>query len=207
MENLGTFGSALCLVLFQVAGSAEASLINIEQSGFSGQEKVAQFTVDDRVALPYFENGATFVSFSGFFASVFEFDQLGAGGTGTLTITFAQPVSRAGFRFFNASFISDEGISAEVFSDAAGTNSLGELSLGTFAPDIPLFAGFESNTGSFARLDLVFSAGTMDSFLIDDFRFENVPEPGMLTPMLLALVGLCVIGFARRWRHTARELH
>ena len=179
------------LMVLIAASRAHATLITITSASFSGSESVADFTVATSQSLPYSEDGATFVSFSGPLSSVLSFNNfLFMAGSGTLRIDFSVPQIRAGF-FFGAPIGSGITISAQAFSDLAGTQSLGTIGLGSFVANQTGFVGFEADA-LLSRADISFAvsgAFPPASFLIDDFRFEPgtpIPEPSTL---LLTLVG------------------
>jgi hypothetical protein len=183
----------LCFTVLMVliaASRAHATLITITSASFSGSESVADFTVATTQLLPYSEDGATFVSYSGPLSSVLSFNNfLFMAGSGTLRVDFSVPQIRAGF-FFGAPIGSGITISAQAFSDLAGTQSLGTIGLGSFAANQTGFVGFEADA-LLSRADISFAVSSASaSFRIDDFRFEPgatpVPEPETL---LLTLVG------------------
>jgi len=96
----------------------------------------------------------------------------------------------AGFDFFAGSqFAAPTPISAEVFTDPLGLQSLGAVTLGAFGP-ARQFVGFASDS-PFTRANITFGVATPTaSFVIDDFRFDTaspVPEPGTITLTMLGL--------------------
>ena len=180
-------------------GSADP--ITISVGAFSGTEQVVQFTVATTQPLPYSEDGATFNPYPGPLSSVISLNNfLALAGPGTLSVTFASPVTLAGFDFFAGSqFAAPAAISAEVFTDPLGLESLGAVNLGAFGP-ARQFVGFASES-PFTRANITFGVATAtSSFVIDDFRFDNtspVPEPGTIT---LTMLGLGWIGSRIRRR-------
>jgi hypothetical protein len=178
-------------ILLTSAWRAYADPIAIPRSAFSGTERVASFNVSTDQFLPYSENGATFdyVPF-GFVSSLrqqLNLQRPVAGGSGTLTVTFADPVSMAGFDFFS-DFGQVSMMTAQVFRDVAGLQPLGAVDFGAFAPHQTAFIGF-SDASVFARADITFTTPVAASWFIDDFRFGStsaVPEPGVASLILLA---------------------
>ncbi len=188
-----SFHAGLCIVvLLTCNSSASADPISIPLSAFSGSESVVQFDVATIQPLPYSENGVTFVTYTGLIASVLPGNNfLFMGGSGTLPVTFSDPVTMAGFNFANS--FGAATVAAEVFADPLGLQSLGQVSLGSFAPLQRGFVGF-ANDVPFSRATISFAVPGNASFFIDDFRFDDVepvPEPGTLT---LTLVGLGWLG-------------
>lgn len=195
-------------LLLPMATRASADVIPVSIAVFSGSETVAGFNVvppPHELPLPYSESGLTLVSFTGPHSVVLAGGAYSAGDTGLLTVTFSEPVTRAGFVFWNsdnpaAVFAS---ISVEAFSDPLGESSIGSATLRTFAPAERGFVGFAA-TSTFSRAEIFFDAGRFTSFLVDDFRFENadpIPEPGTIA---LTAVGLGLLG-SRLRRHAARS--
>ena len=191
---------AICLILAS-APQASADPIVIPLSAFSSSEQVVQFAVGATQPLPYSEDGATFLSYSGLAASVLSFNGfLFMGGSGTLAVTFSEAVTMAGFNFSNS--LGAATVAAEVFADPLGLQSLGPVSLGSFAPLQAGFLGF-ANSAPFVRANISFAVPGNASFNIDDFRFDDtnpIPEPGTIT---LTLVGLGWLG--TRLRRGARS--
>jgi hypothetical protein len=189
------------LLLFTVASKAHATMIPISIGAFSGSEDIADFTVGASQSLPYSEEGATFASFSGPLASVLSFNNfLFMAGSGTLRVNFSDPEIRAGFVFGNE-LAGPATITAEAFSDLLGTQSLGQLALGSFAANQIGFVGFAADA-PFLRADISFAVSNASaSFRIDDFRFEPgataVPEPSTL---ILTLCGVGWLSSRRRWQ-------
>lgn len=179
-----------------VATRASADVIPISIAAFSGSETVARFDPVPppyQQPLPYFESGLTLVSFTGPYSVVTGFYE--AGDTGLLTVTFSEPVTRAGFDFWNSTNVAAvvATISVEAFSDPLGESSIGGATLRSFAPAERGFVGFAADA-PFSRAEIFFDAGRFTSFLVDDFRFENaepIPEPGTiaLTGLALGLLG------------------
>ena len=190
-------GLVICLVLAS-APRASADPIVIPLSAFAGSEQVVQFAVGVTQPLPYSEDGATFLTYSGLAASVLSFNNfLFMAGPGTLAVTFSDAVTMAGFNFANS--LGAASISAEVFADPLGLQSLGQVSLGSFAPLQAGFVGFANDT-PFLRANISFAVPGTASFNIDDFRFDDtapIPEPGTIT---LTLVGLGWLGSRLRRR-------
>ena len=182
------------LILLACVSNVSADPISIPLGAFSGSESVVQFGVATTQSLPYSEDGATFQAYSGFAASVLGGNQfLFMGGSGILPVTFTDPVTMAGFTFVNS--FGAATISAEVFADPLGLQSLGQVSLGSFVPLQQSFVGFANNV-AFSRANISFGVPGTASFFIDDFRFDGdqpVPEPGTIT---LTLIGL---GCLRRY--------
>jgi len=180
--------SLLMVILLASPSKSEAALIQIPLSAFSGSANVADFAVAATQGLPYSEDGATFASFSGLQASVLSVNNfLFMAGTGVLTVTFGSPVTRTGFQV-SPSFFPLQ-ISIAAFADLQGTQSVGQLALGSFAANQAAFAGVEA-TAPFSRVSIGFTTQTTTaSYFIDDFRFErgpgSVPEPATLATMLL----------------------
>ena len=189
------------LILLTWAPRASADPIMIPLSAFSGSEQVVQFGVATTQPLPYSEDGATFVTYTGFAASVLSFNNfLSMGGSGTLIVTFSDPVAMAGFDFVNSFGAATLG--AQVFADSSGLQPLGQVSLGSFAPLQRGFVGF-ANDVAFSRASISFAVPGNASFFIDDFRFEDtnpIPEPGTIT---LTLAGLGWLGNRMRRRRRA----
>jgi hypothetical protein len=187
------------LLLFAVTNKAHATLIPISIGAFSGNERIADFTVAASQTLPYSEEGATFASFSGQAASVLSFNNfLFMGGSGTLRVNFSDPEIRAGFVFGNG--LGDPAtITAQAFSDVLGTQSLGQVVLGSFAANQIGFVGFAADA-PFLRADISFAVSNASaSFRIDDFRFESgataIPEP---STVILTLCGASWLSSRRR---------
>jgi hypothetical protein len=186
--SVAVFGT---LIMVAASRPTSADPIPISAVAFSGTEQVIQFTVATTQPLPYSEGGATFSPYPGPLSSVISSNNfLALAGPGTLTVTFASPVTLAGFDFFAGSqFAAPAPISAEVFTDPLGLQSLGAVNLGAFGP-ARQFVGFASEL-PFTRADITFGVATRtSSFVIDDFRFENtapVPEPGTITLTVLGL--------------------
>jgi PEP-CTERM motif len=182
------WGSLLISILLASPSKSHAALIQIPLGGFSGTATVADFTVAATQRLPYSEDGATFASFSGLLASVLSGNNfLSMAGTGVLDVTFSTPVTRAGFQVFPSIFPLQ--ISVEAFADLQGTQSVGQIPLGTFTANQLSFTGFEA-TALFSRVSIGFTPQPQTaSFFIDDFRFERsslaVPEPATLAMMLI----------------------
>lgn len=179
----------LCVVVLLTSSwIASADPITIPVTAFSGNASVVQFGVAVTQPLPYSEDGATFGPYTGFAASVLSANNfLFMGGSGTLPVTFGGPITMAGFDFVNS--FGAATITAEVFADPLGLQSLGQVSLGSFAPLQRGFVGF-ANDAAFARANISFAVPGNASFFIDDFRFEAsdpVPEPGTIT---LTMAGL-----------------
>lgn len=193
-------GSGLVVLLTSLS-AAEADPISIPLSAFSGNELIVQFTVPVTQSLPYSEDGATFQTYTGSAASVLSGNNfLFMGGSGILPVTFSDPVTMAGFTFVNS--FGSATVAAEVFADPLGVQSLGQVSLGSFAPLQSGFIGF-ANGVPFSRANLSFTVPSTASFFIDDFRFEGtapVPEPGTI---MLTLAGLGWLG--HRVRRAKRD--
>jgi len=120
-------------------------------------------------------------------------------GSGTLRVNFSDPEIRAGF-FFNTQF-GPATVSVQAFSDLLGTQSLGQLVLGSFVAGQSGFVGFQADA-LFLRADISFVVSSSTaSFFIDDFRFEPgataVPEPSTI---VLTLIGAGWLG-RRLHRH------
>jgi hypothetical protein len=199
-RRLSGLASVVIFVVLAAAPRASADPIVIPLGAFSGSEQVVQFAVAVTQPLPYSEDGATFSSYSGLAASVLSFNNfLFMGGPGTLAVSFSDPVTMAGFNFANSFGAATVG--AEVFADPLGLQSLGQVSLGSFAPLQAGFLGF-ANDAPFLRANISFAVPGNASFTIDDFRFDDtnpIPEPGTIT---LTLVGLGWLG--NRLRRQAR---
>jgi len=204
--------SVLALVILTALAApprSSADPFAISAAAFSGTEQVVQFTVATTQPLPYSEDGATFNPYPGPLSSVISSNNfLALAGSGTLNVTFASPITLAGFDFFaGLQSAAPTAISAEVFTDPLGLQSLGAVNLGAFGP-ARQFAGFASET-PFTRANITFGVATStSSFVIDDFRFENaspVPEPGTIT---LTMLGLGWVGsrIRRRLRGSAPQL-
>lgn len=195
----------VAFVLLTSAWSASADPIPIPLSAFSGTERVVEFTVSVDQPLPYFEDGATFTYtpfgfVNGFFQSL-NLQRPVSGGSGTLTVTFSDPVLIAGFNFRND--FGTPAMEAEVFGDLPGLQSLGRVNFGTFAPHETAFIGFAASS-VFTRADISFTVPGAASWYIDDFRFDNaapVPEPGTVS---LTLLGVGLLG-SRMRRRMRRE--
>jgi hypothetical protein len=202
-ERFFRSSAMMTFVLLTTAWSASAEPIRIPLSAFSGTEQVVEFNVSGEQLLPYFEDGVTFTYTPfGFLSDAFgalNLQRPSTGGSGTLTVTFSDPVTIAGFNFSN-----DTGMptmQAEVFGDLAGLESLGQLSLGTFAPQETAFIGFATRS-AFTRAEISFTVPEAASWYIDDFRFDNappIPEPGTISLTLLGL-GLLRSRIRRRTR-------
>lgn len=196
-----SFHAGLCIVVLLIYGSSAASAdpIPVPLGAFSGSESVVQFNVAVTQPLPYSEDGATFATYTGLAASVLSFNNfLFMAGSGTLPVTFSDPVTMAGLSLGSSSFGAVT-VAAEVFADPLGLHSLGQVSLGSFAGG---FVGL-GNDVAFSRVNLSFAVPANASFFIDDFRFEAtepVPEPATIT---LALAGLGWLG--HRVRHRRRS--
>jgi hypothetical protein len=179
------------LTMLGAPRSGSADPIPISIGAFSGAEQVVQFTVATTQPLPYTEDGATFNPYPGPLSSVISLNNfLALAGPGTLGVTFASPVTMAGFDFFaGLQSAPPSAISVELFADPLGLQSLGAVNLGTFGP-ARQFVGFASES-PFTRADITFGVATATaSFVVDDFRFENtspVPEPGTITLTMLGL--------------------
>ena len=179
------------LTMLAAPRTGSADPISISVGAFSGAQQVVQFTVATTQRLPYSEDGATFHPYPGPLSSVISLNNfLALAGPGTLGVTFASPITMAGFDFFAGSqFAAPSPISAEIFADPLGLQSLGAVNLGAFGP-ARQFVGFASEV-PFTRANITFGVATATaSFVIDDFRFENtspVPEPGTITLTLLGL--------------------
>src|SRR5829696_580222 len=190
--------SVLAVVASARPGSADP--ITIPLGAFSGTEQVVQFTVASTQPLPYSEDGATFSPYPGPLSSVIAFNNfLALAGPGTLSVTFASPITMAGFDFFaGLQLAGPTPISAEVFADLQGLQSLGSVNLGSFGP-ARQFVGFAS-AAPFTRANITFGVAPAASFVIDDFRFDDVspvPEPGTIT---LTMLGLGWVGSRIRRR-------
>ena len=198
VKRLLAFTLLAGLLQVMVATRASADVIPISIGAFSGSETVATFDFVPppfEQSLPYFESGLTLVSFTGPYSVVFAGGIYSAGDTGLLTVTFSDPVTRAGFDFWNSTNVAAviATISVEAFSDPRGESSIGGATLRSFAPAERGFVGFAADA-PFSRAEIFFDAGRFTSFLVDDFRFENaqpVPEPGTiaLTALSLGLLG------------------
>jgi len=176
------------VTLLTSAWVAAADPIRIPLGAFSGSEQVVQFGVTSTQSLPYAEDGATFVRYTGPTSSVLSFNQfLFMSGTGVLTVAFGDQVTRAGFDFVNSLGTADVGV--QLFRDPSGLLSLGQSSLGSFAPLERAFIGFTADA-PFSRADISFTVPGTASFFIDDFRFDGaapVPEPGTIGLTMLGL--------------------
>ena len=180
---------------------SSADPIAIPLSAFPATAQVVQFSVATEQPLPYFEAGATF-SYTPFgfvtdFSQELNLQRPMTGGSGTLTVTFDDPVLIAGFDFRN--HFGTPSMVAEVFADQAGLQSLGQVNFGTFAPQETAFTGLAS-TSLFTRMDVTWTVPDAASWFIDDFRFDNappIPEPGTVS---LTLLGLGLLGSRMRRR-------
>jgi hypothetical protein len=183
--------------------AAPPGVTAIPLSAFSGNERVVQFGVSTTQPLPYSENGATFVSYTGLAASVLSFNAfLFMAGPGTLTVTFSVPVTRAGFNFVNS--FGAATIEAEVFADPHGLQALGHVDLGSFAPMQTGFVGFAADA-AFTRADISFAVPATASFFIDDFRFEGPALGAELGTITLGLLGVALIGSRMGRRRTGSD--
>ena len=197
---------AVILMLLTSAWTSSADPISIPLSAFPGSEQVVQFSVSAETPLPYTEAGATFAYTPfGFVSNLFQELNLQrpmSGGSGTLTVTFNDPVLIAGFDFRN--HFGTPTMVAELFEDAAGLQSMGQLNFGSFAPLEARFIGLGSSS-LFTRMDVTWSVPQAASWFIDDFRFDNaapIPEPGTVS---LTLLGMGVLGSRLRGRLRKRR--
>lgn len=108
--------------------------------------------------------------------------------TGVLTVTLPSSVNLFGYGFaiLNTASVAN----ATTVSAFSGTTLLGSLSF-SGAPDPAFtggFAGIQSTTTAFNRLQLTFNSSVASAFAVDNITFANgVPEP---STMLLAMLGL-----------------
>ena len=196
-------GVLMTLILVTSVWNTFAEPIAIPRTAFSGTEQVVEFSVATETPLPYSEDGATFTytRFGFVFQSLNLQHSSGIGGSSTLTVTFSDPVTIAGFDFRNSFGIPT--MEAEVFGDVAGLQPLGRLNFGTFAPQQTAFIGFAAGAG-FTRADINFTTAGGASWFIDDFRFDDappIPEPGTVS---LTLLGIGLVG-SRIRRRMRRE--
>ena len=115
--------------------------------------------------------------------------------TGVLTVTLPSSVNLFGYGF---AILSGATVpNATTISAFNGTTLLGSLSF-SGAPDPSFtggFAGIESTTTAFNRLQLTFNSSVGPAFALDNVTFANVvPEPSTI---LLAVLGLGVLGAFR----------
>jgi len=108
--------------------------------------------------------------------------------TGVLTVTLPSSVHLFGYGF---AILSEEAVAnATTLSAFNGTTLLGSLSF-SGAPDPTFtggFAGIESTTTAFNRLQLTFNSSVAPAFAVGNVTFvSTVPEP---STMLLAVLGL-----------------
>jgi hypothetical protein len=197
------FSAAVLTALVLVPRLASADVIQIPATAFSGTESIVQFTVSTSQPLPYSEDGANFLGYTGFFSGLIGGNAfLSLSGPGTLTVTFDEPVTMAGFTFMNA--LSPAGVRAAVFSDLAGLQPVGQIIFPSFTAQQTGFVGWFADA-SFSRADITFAVPTQfASFVIDDFRFDTgqpVPEPGTIA---LTLGGLTLLARRMRRRPTTR---
>lgn len=193
------------LILLAFAWTTSAEPITIPLSAFPGTEQVVRFDVATETPLPYTEAGATFsytpFGFVSAFFQALNLQRPEMGGSGTLTVTFPDPVLIAGFDFRN--HFGSPTMEAELFGDLAGLQSLGQVSFGTFAPHETAFIGIASSS-FFQRLDVTWTVPSAASWFIDDFRFDDappVPEPGTVS---LTLLGVGLLGSRMRRRTCQR---
>jgi len=110
--------------------------------------------------------------------------------TGVLTVTLPSSVNLFGYGF--AILSGSTVANATTISAFNGTTLLGSLSF-SGAPDPGFtggFAGIESTTTAFNRLQLTFNSSVASAFAVDNITFANtsaVPEP---STMLLGVLGL-----------------
>jgi hypothetical protein len=192
-------GIMAAVVLVISNQSATADTIQIPITAFADTATIVEFGVASSAPLPYSEDGANFLSYSGFSSSVIGGNAfLSLAGPGTLTVIFDQPVNMAGFNFSNS--FSPAGVRAAVFSDLAGLQPVGQVIFPGFAPLQSGFVGWAADA-PFALAEITFAVPSQfASFVIDDFRFDTgapIPEPGT---MMLALTGLGLLA-----RHIARQ--
>src|SRR5688500_15153157 len=64
------FSAAFLAALVLVPRSVSADVIQIPVTAFSGTESLVQFTVSSSQPLPYSEDGANFLGYTGFFAGL-----------------------------------------------------------------------------------------------------------------------------------------
>jgi hypothetical protein len=197
------FSAALLAALFLVPRSVSADVIQIPVTAFSGTESLVQFTVSSSQPLPYSEDGANFLGYTGFFAGLIGGNAfLSLSGPGTLTVTFDEPVTMAGFRFINS--FSPAGVRAAVFGDVAGVQPVGQVIFPGFGALESGFVGWFADA-PFSRAEISFGVPSpLASFVMDDFRFDNsqpVPEPGTIA---LTLGGLTLLARRMRRRTTTR---
>jgi hypothetical protein len=189
------------LILFP--RSASADVIQIPVTAFSGTESIVQFNVSSSQPLPYSEDGANFLSYTGVASGLFGGSALlSLSGPGTLTVTFDEPVMMAGFVFMNS--FSTAGVRAAVFSDLAGLQPVGQIIFPSFTALQTGFVGWSADA-PFSRAEISFGVPSqLTSFAMADFRFDTsqpVPEPGTIA---LTLSGLTLL--ARRLsRRTANR--
>ena len=193
------FPAAALAALNLFARQASADVIQIPVTAFSGAESLVQFTVSSSQPLPYSEDGANFLGYTGFFSGLIGGNAfLSLSGPGTLTVTFDEPLTMAGFTFLNS--FSPAGVRAAVFSDLAGLQPVGQVIFPGFAALQTGFVGWASDA-PFSRAEISFAVPTQfASFVMDDFRFDTsqpVPEPGTI---VLTLGGLTLL--ARRMRRS-----
>ena len=193
------FSAVILTALILFPSSASADVFQIPVTAFSGTESVVQFTVSSSQPLPYSEDGANFLGYTGFFSGLIGGNAfLSLSGPGTLAVTFDEPVTIAGFNFLNS--LSPAGIRAAVFSDVAGSQPVGQVIFPGFAALQTGFVGWAADA-PFSRAEITFAVPTQfASFVIDDFRFDTsqpVPEPGTI---VLTLGGLTLL--ARRVRRS-----
>jgi len=192
------FCSVLCL-----AGSAFAVPVPISQSAFSGSETVIDFNTVapfTPITLQYQANGVTFSG--GLFAG---FPLVGTAQNfapfstivNTITVDFSSTMLRAGFDVLTNN---EDDLLVEVWAfDNGNLVKNGELLFSTGSSFT--FQGLEDTQG-IDRLVMSAVGGGTRGFIMDNFRFEPVPEPSsaaLLAGGLLLLAG-------SRMRRNRREL-
>jgi PEP-CTERM motif len=200
-ERACSISIGVILVLLTSAWTSSADSISIPLSAFSGSEQVARFSVTAETPLPYSEAGATFAYTPFGFVNDF-LQELNLQRSGTLIVTFNDPILIAGFDFRN--HFGTPTMVAELSEDAAGLQSLGQVNFGSFAPFETRFIGLASSS-LFTRMDVTWTAPQAASWFIDDFRFDNaapIPEPGTVS---LTLLGIGVLGSRMRGRLRKRR--
>lgn len=187
MSRTWTWLTVACAMLVLSAATAQAAPFQVGLGAFSGAPEVTFSGSASNT--PYTENGATFFTAGGL-------PSFGVGTTLGVTppasaveVVFASPQIRFGY---TADFFPSGGVTSVEFFTDDGFTTLSE----THGP-LPSAASFSflgvEAMSPFQSLRL----NLFSTFVIDDFRFEAVPEPGSAA---LTLIPLATLSLIRRHR-------